>query len=241
MPRPMRLAPEGVTVEGGGDPGRWRAFADGRCVVQDEGSMLVARLLEPAAGTTIADVCAAPGTKTHPPRPAHGQSRARARASIRRRVGWAASREAAARLGVTIVEAVDGPVETLAPRWAGALRRRAGGRAVHESRRAPPQSRGEVAPAAGRRRRRRHAPAQHPRGGGHAGATGRPSRLRHLLARARGERGCRRTISWPRDPTFALDPPAAFPVPRRRRRLRALPAAPARHRRLHPAVRLRRR
>ena len=40
----------------------------------------MARLLEPAPATMIADVCAAPGTKTHPPRPAHGQSRPDARA-----------------------------------------------------------------------------------------------------------------------------------------------------------------
>jgi 16S rRNA (cytosine967-C5)-methyltransferase len=61
---PTGLAPEGLVVEDGGDPGRWRAFGDGACVVQDEASMLVSRLLEPEAGATIADVCAAPGTKT---------------------------------------------------------------------------------------------------------------------------------------------------------------------------------
>jgi 16S rRNA (cytosine967-C5)-methyltransferase len=116
--RPMRLAPEGVMVEGGGDPGRWRAFADGACVVQDEGSMLVARLLEPEAGTTVADVCAAPGTKTtHLAQLMDGRGRVLALDPQAGRLGRLP--EAAARLGVTIVEVVDGTVEALAPRWAG--------------------------------------------------------------------------------------------------------------------------
>jgi 16S rRNA (cytosine967-C5)-methyltransferase len=115
--RPTRLAPEGLVAETGGAPGRWRAFAAGDCVAQDEASMLVARLLEPAPGETVADVCAAPGTKTthlaqlmddrgrilaFDPQPARLQ-----------RVD-----EAAARLDVHIVETVPGPVESLAPRWA---------------------------------------------------------------------------------------------------------------------------
>src|SRR5947207_3035418 len=62
--RPARWAPEGLVVEPGGTPGSWGAFADGSFVVQDEASMLVGRLLEPRPGETIADVCAAPGTKT---------------------------------------------------------------------------------------------------------------------------------------------------------------------------------
>src|SRR5205085_7244961 len=61
----LPLAPEGlVTERAAGSPARWRAFADGACVVQDEASMLVARLLEPRAGDTVIDACAAPGTKT---------------------------------------------------------------------------------------------------------------------------------------------------------------------------------
>jgi 16S rRNA (cytosine967-C5)-methyltransferase len=62
--RPTAYAPEGLVATRGGEPGAWRAFADGECVAQDEASMLVARLLEPRAGETVADVCAAPGTKT---------------------------------------------------------------------------------------------------------------------------------------------------------------------------------
>jgi 16S rRNA (cytosine967-C5)-methyltransferase len=116
--RATPLAPEGLVVEGGGDPGRWRAFVEGLCVLQDEASMLVARLLEPAAGTTIADVCAAPGTKTtHLAQLMDNRGRVLAidpQAARLARVG-----EAAARLGVTIAETVEGSVETLAPRWAG--------------------------------------------------------------------------------------------------------------------------
>jgi len=117
--RPAALAPEGLVVEGGGAPGRWRAFADGACVVQDEASMLVARLLDPAPGARIVDACAAPGTKTtHLAQLMDNRGRILAvdpQPARLARVG-----EAAARLGVTIVESVEGPVEALAPRWAGA-------------------------------------------------------------------------------------------------------------------------
>jgi 16S rRNA (cytosine967-C5)-methyltransferase len=113
------LAPDGLRVQGGGDPGGWPAFVEGQCVVQDEASMLVARLLEPAAGATLADVCAAPGTKTtHLAQLMHDRGRVLAfdpqPARLARLV------DAVARLGVTIVEPVAGDVETVAPRWAGA-------------------------------------------------------------------------------------------------------------------------
>ncbi len=116
--RPTELAPEGLVVEGGGDPGRWRAFVEGACVVQDEASMLMARLLEPAAGTTIADVCAAPGTKTTHLAQLMGD-RGRVLAFDPQPGRLARVSEVAARLGVTIAEAIEGPVEMLAPRWAG--------------------------------------------------------------------------------------------------------------------------
>jgi 16S rRNA (cytosine967-C5)-methyltransferase len=117
--RPTALAPEGLAVEGGGDPGRWQTFTAGECVLQDEASMLVGRLLEPVAGATIADVCAAPGTKT-----THlaqlMADRGRVLAFDPQPARLARLAEAAARLGVTIAEAVAGPVEALAPRWAAA-------------------------------------------------------------------------------------------------------------------------
>ncbi len=117
--RPAPLAPEGLLVEGGGTPGRWRAFAEGACVAQDEASMLVGRLLAPAPGALVADVCAAPGTKT-----THlaqlMDDRGRIVALDPQPARLARVDEAAARLGVTIVQTVEGPVEALAPRWAGA-------------------------------------------------------------------------------------------------------------------------
>jgi 16S rRNA (cytosine967-C5)-methyltransferase len=116
------LAPEGLVVDGGGAPGRWRAFTEGACVAQDEASMLVARLLEPAPGETVADVCAAPGTKT-----THLAQLMDDRGHIvaldpqpgrLRRVS-----DVAVRLGLTSIETAEGDVETLAPRWAGACDR----------------------------------------------------------------------------------------------------------------------
>src|SRR5262249_14507147 len=61
--RRTALAPEGLVVEHG-VPARWVAFAEGRCTIQDEASMMVARLLDPQPGELVADTCAAPGTKT---------------------------------------------------------------------------------------------------------------------------------------------------------------------------------
>jgi 16S rRNA (cytosine967-C5)-methyltransferase len=116
--RATRLAPEGLVVEDGGDPGGWRVFVEGACVVQDEASMLVARLLEPAGGATNADVCAAPGTKTTHLAQLMGD-RGRVLAFDPQPGRLARVDEAAARLGVTIAETVAGSVETLAPRWAG--------------------------------------------------------------------------------------------------------------------------
>ena len=113
------LAPEGLIASHGGRPASWRAFADGALVVQDEASMLIARLLEPRAGETVADVCAAPGTKT-----THLAQLMGNRGSIvafdPQPARLALVREAVARLGVTIVTTHDGPVETLAPQFAAA-------------------------------------------------------------------------------------------------------------------------
>ena len=112
--RPTRHAPEGLVVGPGGAPASWRAFGDGSFAVQDEASMLVARLLAPAAGTTVADVCAAPGTKT-----THlaelMTDRGRVLAFDREPERLARVREAAARLGITIIDARDGAVDALAP------------------------------------------------------------------------------------------------------------------------------
>src|SRR5213594_2866138 len=108
------LAPEGLVVGPGGAPGEWRAFADGSCAVQDEASMLVARLLAPEPGSTVADVCAAPGTKTTHLAQLMGD-RGRVLAFDREPARLARVGEAAARLGISIIDTRDGPVETLAP------------------------------------------------------------------------------------------------------------------------------
>jgi 16S rRNA (cytosine967-C5)-methyltransferase len=111
--RPTRLAPEGLVVGPGGAPGEWRAFVDGGFAVQDEASMLIARLLAPEPGATVADVCAAPGTKT-----THlaelMDNRGRILAFDREPTRLARVGEAAARLGISIIDAREGPVESLA-------------------------------------------------------------------------------------------------------------------------------
>ena len=190
------LAPEALVVEGGGDPGALARLRRRR--LRRPGRGLDARRAPagPGAGTTIADVCAAPGTKTtHLAQLMDNRGRVLAfdpQAGRLARVG-----EAAARLGVTIVETRRGPGRDAGAAVGRRLRRRARRCALLEPRRAPAQSRGEVAAPAGRRRGGRRAAARHPGGGGHAGASGRPARLRHLLARARGERR-RRCTRLPR-------------------------------------------
>jgi 16S rRNA (cytosine967-C5)-methyltransferase len=110
-------APEGLMVEPGGSPGGWSAFAEGDCAVQDEASMLVVRLLEPRPGEVVADVCAAPGTKTtHLGQLMENRGRLLALDPQPGRLGLV--REAAGRLGVSIVETLEGSVEALAPRFA---------------------------------------------------------------------------------------------------------------------------
>jgi 16S rRNA (cytosine967-C5)-methyltransferase len=118
-PEVTRYAPEGLVVGGGGAPGTWRAFADGSFTVQDEAAMLVARLLEPRPGEAVADVCAAPGAKT-----THlaqlMENRGRVLAFDPQPARLARVTEAAARLGLAIVQALDGTVEARAPAFRGA-------------------------------------------------------------------------------------------------------------------------
>src|SRR5262249_56447420 len=86
--------------------------------VQDEASMLIARLLAPEPDSTVADVCAAPGTKT-----THiaelMANRGRILAFDREPERLARVREAAARLGITIIDEHDGAVDALAPGFRG--------------------------------------------------------------------------------------------------------------------------
>lgn len=117
--RPTAWAPEGLMVERAGSPAAWRAFAEGAFAVQDEASMLVARLLDPRPDETVADVCAAPGTKTtHLAQLMDNRGRVLAVDPQPARLGLV--REAARRLGAVIAETIEGAVEAIAPRFAGA-------------------------------------------------------------------------------------------------------------------------
>ena len=116
--RPTAWAPEGLIAErAAGAPARWRAFGEGACVVQDEASMLVARLLEPRTGETIIDACAAPGTKTtHLAQLMDNRGRIVALDPQPARLGRVT--EAAARLGVTIVQTIEGTAQELVSSYA---------------------------------------------------------------------------------------------------------------------------
>jgi len=110
---PCRYAPEGLTVRGAGDPGALRPIRAGWCAVQDEAAILVGHVVAPEPGETVADVCAAPGTKTtHLAQLMANRGRVLATDPHPGRLGLL--RAACARLGVTIVEARGGGVEDLA-------------------------------------------------------------------------------------------------------------------------------
>jgi len=112
---PTALAPEGLTVRRGG-VGRWAAFASGWCSIQDEASMLIARLLDPQPGEMVADTCAAPGTKTtHMAQLMGNRGRIVAMDPNAARLRLLA--QAATRLGVSIVEAHTGGVAAVSGRW----------------------------------------------------------------------------------------------------------------------------
>ena len=116
--RPTPHASEGLLAARAGEPGTWRTFADGSCVAQDEASMLVGHLLQPRPGETVADVCAAPGTKT-----THlaqlMENRGRIIALDPQPSRLARVPEAAARLGVTIVETLTSTAQEAAAAHAG--------------------------------------------------------------------------------------------------------------------------
>lgn len=115
--RPTALAPEGLAVERG-QVARWAAFSEGWCAIQDEASMLIARLLDPQPGELVADTCAAPGTKaTHLAQLMGNRGKIIAMDPQSARLKLLG--KAAARLGVTIVEAHAGGVAALAGRWKG--------------------------------------------------------------------------------------------------------------------------
>jgi 16S rRNA (cytosine967-C5)-methyltransferase len=115
--RPTSLAPEGLLLEKGA-VARLAPFTEGWCTVQDEASMLIARLLDPRPGETVADVCAAPGTKaTHLAELM--DNRGRLIAFDPQAARLALLDRGAARLGITIVQSHVGGAAALAPRWTG--------------------------------------------------------------------------------------------------------------------------
>jgi 16S rRNA (cytosine967-C5)-methyltransferase len=115
--RPTALAPEGLLVERG-VVGRWAAFTEGWCTIQDEASMLIARLLAPEPGELVADTCAAPGTKaTHLAELMGNRGKIVAMDPQPARLKLVG--KAAGRLGIGIIEAHAGGVSALAGRWKG--------------------------------------------------------------------------------------------------------------------------
>jgi 16S rRNA (cytosine967-C5)-methyltransferase len=110
---PSALAPEALRVSGAGDPRALAPLRDGACAVQDEGAILVGRALDPQPGETVADVCAAPGTKTTH-LAALMENRGRVVATDRHAGRLARVTAAARRMGATIVEVRPGGAETLA-------------------------------------------------------------------------------------------------------------------------------
>src|SRR5262249_35572922 len=108
---------EGLVVDRGA-AGRWTAFAEGWCTVQDEASMLVARLLGPRAGGVVGGVCAAAGTKAAHPAELLG-NRGRIVAPDPPAAGPQAVAKAATRLGIGIIETHVGGAAALAGRWRG--------------------------------------------------------------------------------------------------------------------------
>jgi len=112
-PRPTRFAPEGFSLERPGDLRQLRALREGSAAVQDEAAILVGHALGPCPGETVADVCAAPGTKTtHFAALMENQGRIVAADPHAGRLDLL--REACARLGATIVEPRLAEAETLA-------------------------------------------------------------------------------------------------------------------------------
>jgi 16S rRNA (cytosine967-C5)-methyltransferase len=110
---PCRYAPDGFRVSDAGDPRTLPPLQAGWCAVQDEAAILVGHALGPEPGETVADVGAAPGTKTM-----HlaqlMENRGRILATDRHPGRVARLRSACGVMGVTIVEAHERGVDALA-------------------------------------------------------------------------------------------------------------------------------
>ncbi|WP_199617838.1 16S rRNA (cytosine(967)-C(5))-methyltransferase RsmB [Paenibacillus alkalitolerans] len=62
--RPSEASPAGIVVKGAGNMAHSDWYKEGLCTIQDESSMLVAAVADPAPGARVLDCCAAPGGKT---------------------------------------------------------------------------------------------------------------------------------------------------------------------------------
>lgn len=112
--RPTAYAPDGLVLEDSPPLLLLRAFHDGLLTAQDEASILIGHLVNPKPGEIIADVSAAPGTKTtHLAQLMEGKGRLIAMDPHPNRLKLVA--EACHRLGVEIVECHAGRAEALAP------------------------------------------------------------------------------------------------------------------------------
>jgi len=110
--RPTAYAPDGLKLENPGPTFKFKAFKEGWFTAQDEASILIGHLLAARPGETVADVCAAPGTKTtHLARLMENRGRVIAMDRHATRLKLVA--KAAARLGLGIVECHGGRVEDL--------------------------------------------------------------------------------------------------------------------------------
>lgn len=109
-------APDALELENPGPAFKFKAFKEGWFTVQDEASILIGHLLGPQPGETVADVCAAPGTKTtHLAQLMENRGRVIAMDKHAARLRLVA--KAAARLEVGIVECHGGSAEALAPKF----------------------------------------------------------------------------------------------------------------------------
>jgi 16S rRNA (cytosine967-C5)-methyltransferase len=111
---PGRWAPDGLAVEEAGDPRELAPLRAGWCAVQDEAAILVGHALDPQPGETVAEVGAAPGTKT-----THlaqlMDNRGRILAVDRQPARLGRLRAACRQMGARIVETHEGGVEAIAP------------------------------------------------------------------------------------------------------------------------------
>lgn len=100
---PSALAPEGARIVQASSHARRAAYAEGWVSPQDEGSMLVSRLVAPRPGETVVDTCAGSGGKAmHLAALMENQGRVIAADIVPAKL--AATARHAQRLGVTIVE-----------------------------------------------------------------------------------------------------------------------------------------